>query len=119
MAFERYAKYLDRMTGEGKKILPGFNNVIPDATNVYTGLEITKGLSTTLKVGALAWGVGSQIIPAAIDPKGSRAAAQRNTEDVGYLPGMSSDGVGNAGSGKRNLGATGDIVFGMHNARKG
>lgn len=119
MAFERYGKYLDKMAGQGKTILPGFKTVIPDVNNFYTGLEMKPGLNAALTIGALAWGVGSKIVPALMDPNGSRAAATKNTEDVGSLPGMAGDAVGNVNSGRRDLGATGDIVFGMHNARKG
>lgn len=119
MAFEKYAKYLDNMAGQGKNIIPGFKTVIPDINNFYTGLEMKPALTGALMIGTLAWGVGSQIVPSVMDPNGSRAAAMKNTQDTGYLPGMSGDAVGNASSGNRNLGATGDIVFGMYNARKG
>jgi hypothetical protein len=112
-----WEKYLGRMAQQGKKFAPGFHPVKPHRTNLYTGLEMNRGLAIGITAGALAWGIGSSIASSEVN-KGKNAALS-NTEDVGSLGRMSGDAVGNVVGGRRNLGATGDMVFGMHNSRKG
>lgn len=112
----QWEKYITRMSKEGKKIIPGFDIVKPHTSNLYTGLELNRGVSIAAGVAGLAWGAGSTLAGMNL---GSKGDATQNVEDVGALPGMSADAVGNATGGSRSLGATGDLVFGMYNARKG
>lgn len=117
MARSGWEKYLGRMAQEGKNIAPGIGMVKPHTSNLYTGLEMKRGLAVGLTAGLVAWGVGSAYFDGKVNQ--GRDAALRNTEDVGSLNRMGADAVGNVSGGKRNLGATGDMVFGMHNSRKG
>lgn len=112
-----WEKYLNKMAGQGKNIAPGIGMVKPHRSNLYTGLEMKKGVAMGLTAGVLAWGVGSSIFKGTVNV--GRDAAMANTEDVGTMGRTGADAVGNATGGQRNLGATGDMVFGMHNSRKG
>lgn len=119
MAFDRYNRFLKRMQNQGKTI-PGFNYVRPHVSNFFTGLEMKNNVSKSLMAGIVAWGVGSVIVNAVIDNEIGYTKKQltNNAEDVGFLPGMSGDAVGNSYYGRKDLGAVGDLVFGLHNARR-
>lgn len=93
----------------------GFKHVHNSVENPL-GMKPTKLLAGTVAVGALGFAVASGALSVA-----NRKAdiAMQNAEEVGNLAAMSYDAVGNMSKGKRDLGATGDIVFGMYNARKG
>ena len=92
-----------------------YKRVDPSWGNFFTGHELKGGVDKALAAGALAFGVGAGIKEAVFDdPKNSVPA-----EYAGTLPGLSYDAVPNAAGGRRDLGATGDLVFGLHNQRRG
>lgn len=78
--------------------------------NGYTGMKTT-GFATAAAFGAAGvWGA------ATYQPTKSKAEMQMSQSDyVGQAPVLGYDGVGNAPS----LGASGSMVFGLHNMRKG
>jgi hypothetical protein len=99
------------------KPAPGMKFVTPELGNFYTGIKPTKATTALGMIGIAAWAVGA----GAYQATGGRgvAAARNNAEDLGNLSALSYDAVGNIYKGRRDLGATGDIVFGLHNSRRG
>lgn len=103
-----------------KAIIPGgrngiiFKNKAATLSNAYTGIGLTK-----LGVGLLATGA---LVKTGIDAyKGKKqvdASFRPQAEDLGALSTMSYDAVGSVYGGRRDLGATGELVFGLHAADK-
>jgi len=111
----RYEKYLNKLKAEGKNI-PGFKYVKPELGNMYTGIKPTK-LAAGLVIGtALAYAVGQSAWNTA---NRGRDKSMASATDTGNFAGMSYDAVGNISNGQRDLGATGDLVFALHKARRG
>ena len=86
-----------------------FKHAPATAKNVFSGIGLT-GLGKTLVGAALigsavATGVSAYNAPSPLKPPG---------EDIGGLGTLSMDGEGQVIKGQRNLGATGDLVFGLH-----
>lgn len=89
--------------------------VDPSLTNAYTGYEMKRGWDIGLAAGALSFGVGVSAVQAnTVDTK-----VVARSEQAGTLQGLSYDAVPNAAGNRRDLGATGDLVFGLHNQRRG
>lgn len=83
----------------------------PRFANAYTGIAPT-GLATGLfAVGAAAWGTGSSM-----NAEFKGKITQGQNDFVGTAPIMTGDGVG-IRSKAPTLGASGDLVFGLHNRR--
>lgn len=92
-----------------------FNVVQPSVTNAFTGYEVKPGLDNVLATGAMAFGVGVAAVQAnTIDTR-----APVRSDQAGSLQGLSYDAVANTSAGRRDLGATGELVFGLHNQRRG
>lgn len=83
----------------------------PTFLNAYTGLAPTKALTGLFAVGAAGYGAYSTM-------KGEYTGKVMNGQNdfVGPAPIMTGDGVGNK-SKAPTLGATGSMVFGLHNNR--
>lgn len=92
-----------------------YNTVEPSLTNAFTGYEMKAGVDTALAGGVMAFAAGTAAVRGAYmdDNKPTRAP-----EQVGSMQGLSYDGVANTANGRRDLGATGDLVFGLHNSRR-
>lgn len=98
-----------------KIALRPYKRVEPSIKNAYTGYRIKPGVETGLAMGVVAFGAGIGAVKGGVMYR--RKYPQ--SEQAGTLPGLSYDGVPNATDGRRDLGATGELVFGLHNARKG
>ncbi len=109
MAFNRYADYLAGATKRGIKV-PGFDFVKPDWSNAFSGMQTKKGVGIALTAGIL----GGLYAKEKHNVYKQRPAVT-NTEEVGQLGRLSYDWVGP----ERDLGATGDLVLGMHQGRRG
>lgn len=70
---------------------------------------------TAIVAGVAAWGIGAG------RANYQRDTLTRNAEYVGNLPSMDYDAVPNVdqATGRRDFGATGDLVFGLNNSRRG
>ena len=88
--------------------------VDPNVGNLFTGHELKSGVDKTLALGAFGFGVGLGVVQSHKD--GNQSPIE---ESIGNLPGLSYDAVSNASGGRNELGATGDLVFGLHSQRKG
>lgn len=103
--------FIGNKGGSGRGSL--LHRVTPTADNFGLGLRLNKG-ATVAGIGALAVGTALSL---AIGQADSKAKGIRGrAEEVGSLPGMSYDAIG---SGSRDLGATGDLVFGLNKMRRG
>lgn len=113
----RYDKYLQRQFAPKNKGVPFLKYAgKPELSNMFTGVKPTilaKGLAIG---GALAYGFASGAIN--VMNRGEQAA-RANAQDVGSAGFMSYDAVGNVSGGRRDLGATGDLVFALHKNRRG
>lgn len=114
-ATNRDASNLSRIAKGKKGPFPGMKYVAADSRNMYSGLRTTGGANALILAGTLvAAGIGA-----------ARGGIEGNKqfrsapEDMGYSSRMSSDAVGSVSKGNRDLGATGDLVFGLNNTRKG
>lgn len=69
-----------------------------------------------ITLGAVAWGVGTGKYV-----EGRQKTLAENAEYVGNVSSMAYDGVPNVDrtTGKRDFGATGNLVFGLNNSRRG
>ena len=102
-----------------RRILPGkngilFKNAPATLKNGFTGVGLTKlgaGLLVAGMVGAVAKDTYDMV-------QGNKMAMRPQAEDLGSLSTMSYDAVGDVNGGRRDLGATGDLVFGLHAANK-
>lgn len=112
---ERYGKFLKDEYAQGHKFL-GLKAVEPGVENMFTGLKPTKAAAALAVTGLLAYGAVKTAWDTTVERK---QRVMSKAEDVGTLPSLGYDAVGNVSGGKRDLGATGDMVFGMYNARKG
>ena len=117
----RAGKTLSTITHKANRaIIPGgkngiiFRNKAATLSNAYTGVGLTK-----LGVGLLALGAATKLgFDAYAAKKQVDASFKPQAEDLGSLSGMSQDAVGNVVRGKRDLGATGNLVFGLHAGNK-
>jgi hypothetical protein len=92
-----------------------YNRVEPSLSNAFTGYEVKSGVDAALAGGAMAFAVGTAAVRGAhMDDN----TPTRMPEQAGSMPGLSYDGVANTSNGRRDLGATGDLVFGLHNSRR-
>lgn len=92
--------------------VPGLKWVGQSPTNFWTGFRLTKTASA-IGISALAlYSVGSGV-KAAGDYKQQEVLS--NAQNVGILPAMRYENTGR----RSDLGASGDIVFGLHNMRRG
>jgi hypothetical protein len=89
-----------------------FNKVDKSVFNGYTGLKT--GAFTTAGAFGVAGLWGSATYEPTLAKKGMEAVP---TEYVGQAPVQNYDGVGNGTA--PTLGASGNMVFGLHNSRKG
>ena len=102
-----------------RRILPGKNGILFKNTpaalkNGFTGIGITK-----LGIGLIATGMVGMTAKDTYDTvQYNKMAARPEAEDLGSISTMSYDAVGNVNNGRRDLGATGDLVFGLHAANK-
>jgi hypothetical protein len=84
-----------------------------------------RGLSAGLTLGALAFGAGmsylynSSTTGLIMTEREQRKQYAAKAEDVGMISRLSYDAVANAAGGTRDLGATGELVFGLNAARRG
>lgn len=103
----------------GKKPLFGAGQyVTPDWNNFFTGVQLKKGADRALAGGAIAIGAGIGIKEGTFDQ--TREGIIAGAQQAGNIPRMSADGIGyGIAPPQRNLGAEGDLVFGLHNSRKG
>lgn len=85
----------------------------PDWSNMFVGHRMKPGMDKAIGIGAIAVGAGIGYL------SGKTQEPETWQEDVGNLPILSYDAVPNAIGGRRDLGATGDLVFGLHNQRRG
>lgn len=87
-----------------------FKHTAARMSNGFTGLGLT-ALGTAAIVGGLGvkGAVDTYNMIDQIDKAGRPPA-----EDIGHLSTMSSDAVGSINKGQRTLGATGELVFGLH-----
>lgn len=112
----QYANRLKDLNDRGIKT-PFMKYVQPEASNFYTGHELKMGWEVAVAGAAVAYGIGS-----ALARKGTgeddRSTLERRAVDVGGLPGTNADAIGHASGGSRNLGASGDLVFGLNNMRR-
>lgn len=104
--------------------LPGMEYRKPSLKNYGTGLQMSSGWNNALGIGALGLGIvaGAMSRGSVGNAKHgytSREELRRKAVDVGPMPMMGGDAVGNVANGKRDLGASGDIVFGLSNSRRG
>lgn len=83
------------------------------ASNALSGIGLTKLGTALLGIGivgkAVATGVQAYNAPSPLKPPG---------EDIGSLSTLSMDAEGQVIRGQRNLGATGDLVFGLHKGNR-
>ena len=86
----------------------GLKWVGQSASNFWTGVRVTKP-AAALGIGALALYSAASGAKAAADYRMAESLA--NTQDVGQLPATNYISTG----ARSNLGATGDLVFGLHN----
>jgi hypothetical protein len=79
------------------------------------GKKVTALGSAGIVAGTVAWGIGTGKI------EGRQKTLSDNAEYVGNVGTMDYDGVANVDrkTGQRNFGATGDLVFGLNNSRRG
>lgn len=79
------------------------------------GKELTTFSKLAVVGGVAAWGVAAGTIT------GRRKTLTDNAEYVGNVGAMDYDAVANVDrkTGQRNFGATGDLVFGLNNSRRG
>lgn len=114
-ATNRDSTNLARIAKGKKGPFPGMKYVAADSRNMYSGLRSTGGANALILAGTLvAAGIGAA--------KGFSAGNKQFTsapEDMGYSSRMSSDAIGSVSGGSRDLGATGDLVFGLNNTKKG
>jgi hypothetical protein len=113
---EKFSKYvtkqLNKLPNDSKNIAPlFFKRATPDATNLFTGHRLRKGWTAALIVGAAAVSLGKSGVDYAQQGRNSMSKT-----DVGEMESLSYD---TNMTGRKDLGATGDIVFGMHRGRKG
>lgn len=103
-AGQSWGKKLLTAQNKGLKV-PGVNYVKPEWNNMFLGLEVNKGVSTAAGVGIMGYAVAKE----GTHPlRERREAALANQTDTGGLPSVGYD-----------LGVTGNLVFGLHKARKG
>lgn len=107
--------YSDKVKEAAGKI-PGIKWVEPHGNNLWTGLKITKSAGA-LFTGAIAVGaIGAAAVEAVTSKeKMKRNAAISNSQNVGPVAGTSYESTGARG----NLGASGDLVLGLNNMRRG
>lgn len=91
----------------------GLKWVGQDATNFMTGFRVTKPAAAIAVGGILAYGAAKTAYDVGSYKKQQIVA---NAQDVGQLAAMSYE---QNGGGRRDLGASGDLVFGLHNKRRG
>lgn len=108
---KRFKLFVDKLDDEG--------NVVKSIDNIYTGKKLNPiySLGGTLAVAG--------VTAAQIEADRSMApimapikASKKNVEHIGSPEIMLYDGVGQE-SAPRNLNAHGDLVFGLHNQRRG
>lgn len=92
-----------------------FRDTAARLNNGFTGVGLTKLGAGLLGVGLIA---GNMAKSAYDGYKNDKAMLRPQAEDIGYLSTMSMDAVGNVRGGRRDLGATGDLVFGLHAANQ-
>lgn len=99
-----------------QKPLPGLKYVAPGPENAFLGVRMSKPA-----IGLAIAGIAGASIISGI--RGTADPIQRKyqpqPEYAGKISGLSYDAVGNIDNGSRTLGATGDLVFGLHNMRRG
>lgn len=99
------------------KAIPGIKWAGQSPSNFWTGIKPNKVVTTLATVGLAGYAAVS----------GAKTWAEKrldndqqqnsmNRQDVGQLAATKYEGTG---GGRSNLGATGDLVFGLHNKRKG
>lgn len=93
--------------------IPGLKWTGQEASNFWTGFRVTKP-AAALGVSALAMYSAGQGVKAHAD--NNKANLMANSQNVGLLPATQYEGTN---GGRNNLGATGDIVFGLNNKRRG
>ncbi len=78
------------------------------------GIQTTKLFGALAVGGVAAWGIAAGSV------NGRTSALQQNAEYAGNMPQMDYDAVPNVDrmTGKRDFGATGDLVFGLNKANK-
>jgi hypothetical protein len=111
----RLADFLSDEYKAGRKFM-GFKPVEPGLTNAYIGLKPTKPLMAAVAIGAAVYAAAGSAWNGSVDKS---QMLRSKGQDVGNLSAMSYDAVGNVSAGRRDLGATGDLVFGLHNMRRG
>lgn len=114
--FADKAEKLAKLKSAGKTI-PGVNWVKPSWDNLFIGAEL-KGTTDLAIAGVAALGIAGAAALGHGKSKARGFADTTQTNDSGSLPGMSYDAVANSTGGRRDLGATGDLVFGLHNSRR-
>ena len=116
-----HTKYVQAAHAAGKKV-PILGNAAqwttPGWNNFFTGVQLKKGTDVGLALGATAIGAGIGVKEGTFDQTQEGIIAR--AEQAGDMPRMGGDGLGyGMAPPQRNLGASGDIVFGLHNTRKG
>lgn len=90
----------------------------PGWNNFFSGVELNRRVDAGLAVGAIGLGAAIGAKEGTFDQ--SREGIIAGAQQAGNIPRMSADGIGyGMAPPQRNLGASGDIVFGLHNSRKG
>lgn len=88
-----------------------FRDTAARLNNGFTGVGLTKLGAGLLGAGLLLGNAGKAAYEGY---KRDKAMLRPQAEDIGYLSTMSMDAVGNVRGGRRDLGATGELVFGLH-----
>jgi hypothetical protein len=98
--------------------VPGVKWVGQKATNFFTGFRVTKPAAAIAVTGILASAVARPGLDAVSGGEFSkRETIKSGAVNVGPIPATQFEGTGTGA--RSNLGATGDLVFGLHNARRG
>jgi hypothetical protein len=93
--------------------VPGLKWVGQDPTNFFTGFRLTKPAAAIAVTGIL--GTAAAKTGIAYKDAKTQSVTTANAQDQGIMPSMAYEQTG----GRRDLGATGDLVFGLHNMRRG
>jgi hypothetical protein len=107
-----YAEFAADATIKGAKLTGKVmtKKVNPSMMNLYTGRDLSKTAAFSLPVAGAAIGVGGYMV--------STAGPKPGTVSYGSeAPVFAADGVANTNA--PTLNASGNMVFGLHNARKG
>lgn len=114
-----YANKLYDMQQKGQR-LPGTHWVKPTWDNALTGIKVNKSLDIGIGAGIAGVTAASiAMIPRETEPRKDTVAKGVDVGSISQIGYQKALAEGRQGGARGNMGATGDIVFGLHNSRRG